>query len=72
MFGFCEESGESKSRAERKRRDRMIDLLLEALGLHPSLSDDELFTLCQERKGPCTFLTSFAQRKEDKRNQDLE
>eukprot|EP00969_Alexandrium_andersonii_P096269 4250651-Alexandrium_andersonii.AAC.1 len=53
MFGFCEESGESRNRAERKRRDRMIDLLLEAMDLHPSLSDAELFELAQARGGAC-------------------
>eukprot|EP00969_Alexandrium_andersonii_P249762 11038222-Alexandrium_andersonii.AAC.1 len=54
-----------------KRRDRIVDLLLEALGLGPSLADAELFAICQERGGPCSFLASGASRKEEKRDADL-
>eukprot|EP00969_Alexandrium_andersonii_P180143 7962073-Alexandrium_andersonii.AAC.1 len=54
-----------------KRHDRIIDLLLEALALDPSLADAELYALCQEHGGPCSFLATGAARKEEKRDADL-
>eukprot|EP00969_Alexandrium_andersonii_P164907 7289709-Alexandrium_andersonii.AAC.1 len=42
------------------------------MDLDPALSDDELFQTCLERDGQYTFLTSFAQRKEKKRDEALQ
>eukprot|EP00969_Alexandrium_andersonii_P317793 14038243-Alexandrium_andersonii.AAC.1 len=36
-----------------------------------SLAYAELFAVCEDRGGPCAFLTSGATRKEEKRDADL-
>eukprot|EP00969_Alexandrium_andersonii_P148865 6582111-Alexandrium_andersonii.AAC.1 len=54
-----------------KHRDRMIAYLLKALGLDPNAPDPELFATCQERGGPCAFLVTFATRKGERLEADL-
>eukprot|EP00969_Alexandrium_andersonii_P230328 10171600-Alexandrium_andersonii.AAC.1 len=54
-----------------KHRDRMIAYLLEALDLGPTLSEPDLFAVCQDRGGPCSLLASGATRKEEKLEADL-
>eukprot|EP00969_Alexandrium_andersonii_P171362 7575430-Alexandrium_andersonii.AAC.1 len=63
MFKFAEESGESKNRREMRDRDRMIDYLLEELGLDPAASDADLFERAQELGGPRAYIVTYATRK---------